>query len=99
MENLALKREQERKAWEAKCQELQYKNDKLMKQVTGKFPVQGSKTIIWDALISEETKLRHYMDYVLDKEMVIKSAKQSVTIVKERLNKIPQRLQITLLIS
>ena len=38
MENLALKREQERKtletkcqAWEAKCQELQTKNDKLMK--------------------------------------------------------------------
>ena len=29
------------------------------------------------------------MDYILDKEMVIKSSKQSLTIVKERLNKNP----------
>ena len=33
LEILPLKREQERKAWEAKCQELQSKYDKLMKQV------------------------------------------------------------------
>ena len=33
LENLALQREQERKTWEAKCEELQRKNDKLMKQV------------------------------------------------------------------
>ena len=35
LKSLALKREHERKTWEAKCQELQGKNDKLMKQVTG----------------------------------------------------------------
>ena len=34
LENLALKREQERKAWEAKCEELSGKNGKLLKQVT-----------------------------------------------------------------
>ena len=31
LENLALKREQERKAWEAKCEELSGKNGKLLK--------------------------------------------------------------------
>ena len=30
LENLALQREQERKTWEAKCQELQNKNYKLI---------------------------------------------------------------------
>ena len=44
LENLALQREQERKTWEAKFQELQTKNDKLMKQVTDQFLVQGKKT-------------------------------------------------------
>ena len=60
-----------------------------MKQVTRKLLVQGAKHIIWDALISEETKLRPYLDYILDKDMVIQSAKHSVTVVKERLNKNP----------
>ena len=40
-------------------------------------------------LISEATKLRSYLDYILDKEFVIKSAKQSVIAMKERLNKKP----------
>ena len=31
LENLALKMEQERKVWEAKCKELKDKNDKLLK--------------------------------------------------------------------
>ena len=51
MENLALQREQERKtweaksqAWEAKFQELQNKNDKLIKQITGQLQVHGKKT-------------------------------------------------------
>ena len=71
MESLYLKREQEIKAWEAKCKELQNKNDKLMGQVTGKLLVQGTKHINWDTLILEEDKLRPNMDYILDKEMVI----------------------------
>ena len=87
MESLALKREQERKAWEAKCQELQSKNDKLMKYFIVKSYVQGSKHIILDSLIAEENKLRPYLDYVLDKEVVIQSSKQRVTTVREILNK------------
>ena len=30
-----------------------------------------------------------YLDYILDKEMVLQSTKQSVTVVKERMNKNP----------
>ena len=41
MESLSLKREKERKTWEAKCQELQSNNDNLMKQVTQKMSLQG----------------------------------------------------------
>ena len=52
LENLALKREQERKAREAKCQELQSKNEKLMKQATGQSSIQGAKHIISDSLIA-----------------------------------------------
>ena len=45
--------------------------------------------MIWDVLICEETKLRPYMNYILDKEIVIQSSKKSVTVVKERLKKKP----------
>ena len=47
-----MEREHERKSWEAKCAKLQSKNEKLVKQIKGKFPVKGAKHIIWDALIS-----------------------------------------------
>ena len=49
----------------------------------------GAKHIIWDFIILEATKLRPYLDYILDKERVLQAAKQSVTIVKEKLNKKP----------
>ena len=75
---MALQREQERKtwesksqAWEAKCQELQTKNDKLMKQVTVQASLQGAKHIIWDTIIAEADNFRPYLDYILDKEVVI----------------------------
>ena len=34
LEDIAIKREQERKVWESKCKELVDKNNKLTKQVT-----------------------------------------------------------------
>ena len=68
LENVALKREEERKAWENKCKYLLDKNDKLMKQVTGQLPIQGAKHILWDIIIAEATKIRPYMDYILDKK-------------------------------
>ena len=49
--------------------------------------MQGDKHIILDALIPEATKLSPYLDYILDKERAIQLAKQSVTVVRERLNK------------
>ena len=68
--NLTLQREKERKTWEAKSQdqeekyqELQTKNDKLMKQLTGQFPIHGEKHIIWDAIIEEADKFRPYLNY------------------------------------
>ena len=57
--------------------------------MTGQFPVQGSKNIIWDVLIVEETKLRPYLDYILDTEIVMQAPRKSVTTVKEKLNKNP----------
>ena len=60
-----------------------------MKQVTGQSSVQGAKHIIWDSLISKENKLRPYLDYVLDKEVVIQLSKQGVTTARKILNKNP----------
>ena len=82
LENLVLKREEERKAWENRCRDLSDKNDKLMKQVTGQLPVQGEKHIISDVIISEAAKLKPYLDYILDKEIVMQDSTQSVTTVK-----------------
>ena len=51
--------------------------------------MQGDKHIILDALIPEATKLSPYLDYILDKEIAIQEANQSVTTTRERLNKNP----------
>ena len=42
-----------------------------MKHVTCQSSMQGGKHIIWDVIIAEESKLIPYLDYVLDKEVVI----------------------------
>ena len=84
-----MKREEERKSWEKKCKELSDKNENFMKQVTGQLLVQGAKNITWDVIIDEEKKLRPYLDYILDKEIVMQETRQSVTVVKEVLNKNP----------
>ena len=49
--------------------------------------VQGEKHIIWDAIIEEENKSRPYLDYLLDKELVIHSSRQALTTTREKLNK------------
>ena len=67
LEDIATKREQERKALENKCKELVDKNNKLTKQVTGQSALQGAKHIIRDVLIAEVAKLKNYLDYILDK--------------------------------
>ena len=66
---------------------MQSKNEKLVKHVTGQLPMQGPKHIIWDALIPEATKLRPYLDYILDKERAIQSTRKSVAVARERITK------------
>ena len=74
---------------ENKCKDLLDKNDKLMKPLTGKLFVQVSKHMIWDMIIAEARKLRPYLNYILDKEIVTHADKQSCMAVKEVLNKKP----------
>ena len=52
LEDAALRKEEERKAIENKYKELLDKNDKLVKQLTGQFPIKGKKHIIWDMIIT-----------------------------------------------
>ena len=89
LENAALKKEEKRKATENNHKDLIDKNDKLMKQLTGQFPVQGENHIIWEMIITEAEKLRPYLNYILDKETIIQASRQSCTVVKEALNKKP----------
>ena len=49
--------------------------------------MQGDKHIILDALIPKATKLSPYLDYIFDKEIAIQEDNESVTTVRERLNK------------
>ena len=88
LENATLK-EEERKVLENKCEDLLDKNEKLTKQLAGKLPLQGARHLIWDMIIVEAVKLKIYLNYILDKEIVIYSTKQSCTAVKEVLNKKP----------
>ena len=70
-----MEKERESKSWEEKCAELQGKNEKLVKKVTGQMFMQGDKNIIWDELILEARKLRPYLDYILEKENDIQESK------------------------
>ena len=89
LEDIVVKREQERKKSENKCKELIDENNKLTKQVIGQSALQWAKHIIWDVLITEATKIRPYLDYILDQEIVMRASRQSVTVVRQVLNKKP----------
>ena len=84
-----LKKEEERKALEKKCKELLDKNEKLVKQLFGQFPMQGARQLIQDTIIAEAVKVIPYLNYIMEKEMVINTARQSFTVVEEYLNKKP----------
>ena len=51
-QNKISEKEEERRAIENKCEDPVDKNDKLMKQLTTKLPVQGEKYIIWYFIIT-----------------------------------------------
>ena len=57
-----------------------------MKHVTCQSSMQGGKHIIWDVIIVEAGKFRPYLDYVLDKELVINSSRQVMAVAREKLN-------------
>ena len=54
LEDIAGKREFERKKLEEKCKELVDKNNKLTEQVTGQSALQGAKHFIWDVLMLKQ---------------------------------------------
>ena len=65
------------------------KNEKLAEKISGQLPVQGARHLIWDMIITEAAKMRHYLNYFKDKEMVINVARQICTTLKEALDRKP----------
>ena len=82
LEETILKREQEKKEVEEKCQELINKNNKLTKQVVGQMALQGAKHMIWDNIIIEANKFRPYLYFIADRESALKAPRQNISIVK-----------------
>ena len=89
LEDMALKKEEEKKKLEGKCQELIDQNPKLNKQVIGQMALQGGRYMIWDGIIKEASKSILYLDYVADEEDALVSSKKNVVIVKHALHKKP----------
>ena len=63
------------------------RNDKLAKQLIGKLVVQGARHLLWYMIIAEATKIRPYLNFTKDKEMVINATRQSCVSVKEDLDR------------
>ena len=51
--------------------------------------MQGYKHVTWDFIRDEETNIRPYLEYILDKEIVVQYGRKSIAVVKEVLNKKP----------
>ena len=83
------KKEEEKRLFEDKSKELLEKNEKLAEKVSGKLLVQGSRHLIWDNIITEATKMRPYLKFIKDKEVVITVARESCIVVKETLDRKP----------
>ena len=82
LEDMALKKEEEKKKLEERCQELINQNAKLNKKVVGKMALQGAKHMIWDEIIKEANRFRLYLDYVVDQENALMSTRKKVMVVK-----------------
>ena len=61
----------------------------MVKQLTGRLPVQGIRILLWDMIIAEETNIRPYLNFIKDKEMVINVARHSCIAIKEGLDRKP----------
>ena len=89
LDEITKKKEKERNLFENMNKELLDINDKLAKYLSRQFPIQGAKHLLWDMIIVDGTKIRTYLNYIKDKEMVINVDKQSCTTVKEALHRKP----------
>ena len=81
------KKEEERKLFEDKNRKLLDRNNELAKQLTGQLIVQGARNLFWEMIIAEATKIRSYLNFIKDKEMVINAARQSCVAVIEALER------------
>ena len=89
MVEIIRKKVEERKLFENKNKELLDRNDKLTEKLPRQFPVEGARHIHWDMIITEETKLRPYLNYIKNKYMIINVARKICTTVKETLDTKP----------
>ena len=76
--DIPLKKEEEKKKLEERCQELINQNTKLTKQVVGQMALQGAKHMIWDEIIKEANKFRPYLYFIVDQESALKVARQNM---------------------
>ena len=58
------RKEEEKMIFENKNTQLLEKNEKLVEKVSGQLPVQGSRHLIWDMIITEATKIRPYLNFI-----------------------------------
>ena len=83
------KKKKKKYFFENKSKELLDKNEKLAEKFSGQLLVQGARHLIWDMIITKVAKMRHYLNYIKDKEMVINVARQICTTLKETLDRKP----------
>jgi hypothetical protein len=63
--------------------------DKLKMRLRGKGLLQGDKHIIWDSIVVEASKLRVYLNFISDKDIIDIIARSRCTVVNETLEKKP----------
>ena len=66
LEDISLKKEEEKKKPEERCQGLINQNTKLTKKLVCQMVLQGAKHMIWDEIIKESNKFRPYLDFIAD---------------------------------
>ena len=76
LDKVVKKKEEEKNFFENKSKELLEKNEKMVEKVSRKWPVQGPRHLIWDMIVTKVTKMRPYLNFIKDKEVVINIERQ-----------------------
>ena len=58
------------------------KNEKLVEKFLGQLLVQGARDILSYLIITKDTKMRPYLNFIKDKEVVISMERKSCTTIK-----------------